>query len=118
MAYKKSRGSTRVLLVRLSTCSVKNISHISLTLTDDPIIIDDPVSLINLSCDTDQFVAIPFLQRNIEKVSEGYKVYVNMTLDDLQDLEGLKLIINVAEQDHVDYVSADAGRWLNLFISS
>ncbi|EDN06627.1 predicted protein [Histoplasma mississippiense (nom. inval.)] len=93
MAHKESCGSTQVLLVRLSICSAKNISHTSLTLADDPIIIDEPMSPTNLPCGSDQFVAIPSLQRNIEKVPEGYNVYANMTLDDLQEHGGLELLV-------------------------
>ncbi|EEH21785.2 hypothetical protein PABG_04001 [Paracoccidioides brasiliensis Pb03] len=59
---------------------------------DDPIIIDDPMSPTNLPCGSDQFVAIPSLQRNIEKVPEGYNVYANMTLNDLQEHGGLELL--------------------------
>ncbi|OAX77770.1 hypothetical protein ACJ72_07927 [Emergomyces africanus] len=57
---------------------------------EDPIIIDEPMS--PLSCGSNQFIAIPFLQRNIERVLGGYKVYAKMTLDDLQEHGGLKLL--------------------------
>ncbi|EQL29725.1 hypothetical protein BDFG_07713 [Blastomyces dermatitidis ATCC 26199] len=60
---------------------------------DDPIIIDEPMSPTNLPCGSDQFVAIPSLQQNIEKVPEGYNVYANMTLDDLQEHGGLELLV-------------------------
>ncbi|EDN02510.1 predicted protein [Histoplasma mississippiense (nom. inval.)] len=42
---------------------------------EDPIIIDGPMSP-NLLSDSDPFVAIPSLQRNIERVPGGYKVDV------------------------------------------
>ncbi|OJD16126.1 hypothetical protein AJ78_03706 [Emergomyces pasteurianus Ep9510] len=109
----------------LSTCSAKNISHTFLTLADDPIIIDESMSPTNLPCGFDQFVAIPSLQRNIEKVPGGYKVYANMTLNDLQELGGWNCwqfttpgTMNVAERGHVDYICTTAGRWFNLSTSS
>ncbi|EDN06468.1 predicted protein [Histoplasma mississippiense (nom. inval.)] len=58
---------------------------------EDPIIIDGPMSP-NLLSDSDPFVAIPSLQRNIERVPGGYKVYAKMTLDDLQEHGGLGLL--------------------------
>ncbi|PGH29192.1 LOW QUALITY PROTEIN: hypothetical protein GX50_08055 [[Emmonsia] crescens] len=59
--------------------SAKNISHTSLTLAEDPIIINEPMSSTNLPCGSDQFVAIPSLQRNIERVPGGYEVYAKMS---------------------------------------
>ncbi|EDN11280.1 predicted protein [Histoplasma mississippiense (nom. inval.)] len=58
---------------------------------EDPIIIDEPMSP-NLLSDSDPFVAIPSLQRNLERVPGGYKVYAKMTLDDLQEHGGLELL--------------------------
>ncbi|OJD27984.1 hypothetical protein ACJ73_00617 [Blastomyces percursus] len=83
--YSGSAGKAQHLLR-------ENISHTSLTLADDPIIIDESMSPTNLPCGFYQFVAIHPFQRNIEKVPEGYKVYVNMTLDDLQEHGGLELL--------------------------
>ncbi|ODH47235.1 hypothetical protein GX48_06696 [Paracoccidioides brasiliensis] len=89
-ARKKSLGSTQVLLVRLSTCAVKDISHTSL-LPEDPII-DGPMIPTSLPCGSDRFIAIPSLRRNIESVPGGYEVYADMTLDDLQEHGGLELL--------------------------
>ncbi|KKZ60608.1 hypothetical protein EMCG_04728 [[Emmonsia] crescens] len=60
--------------------------------TEDPIIIDESTSPAVLSCDSDRFVAIPSLQRDIKKISGGYEVHANMTLDDMQDYGGLELL--------------------------
>ncbi|EDN02502.1 predicted protein [Histoplasma mississippiense (nom. inval.)] len=46
--------------------------HYFAPFSEDPIIIDEPMSP-NLLSDSDPFVAIPSLQRNIEKVPGGYK---------------------------------------------
>ncbi|OJD09753.1 hypothetical protein AJ78_08947 [Emergomyces pasteurianus Ep9510] len=59
---------------------------------EDPIIIDESMTPSSLSCDSDRFVAIPSLRRNIRRVSWGYEVYAKMTLDDMQEYEGLELL--------------------------
>ncbi|OJD27035.1 hypothetical protein ACJ73_01580 [Blastomyces percursus] len=59
---------------------------------EDPIIIDESMIPTSLPCGSDQFIAIPSLRRNIESVPGGYEVYVNMTLDDLQEHGGLELL--------------------------